>query len=334
MEKWIRHSIFWIVYILFWAILTNDQNDVKIAIAINLCFSSFHLLTAYSFYSLIVPRYIADKKTVPFILSGLGSILLNALFLYLSLHLFFKGWATADFFYPEKILPSTFISLLITAIIFIFWKLLEQQRITEAQKLRAEKNALSLELELLKNQVNPHFLLNSLNNVYFLIKQNPVLAADALLRFSDILKLQLYEFNKERIKLSEEIKYLENYIELQKLRLNENVQVDFETQVEQNDWQIAPLLLIVLVENAFKHIPRDEINKTVLIEIKLSASNGKIVFHSRNTTKNVENSNLRKGIGLQNLRKRLEHLYPQSFELTTFTKEGKYFTKLILECEK
>lgn len=331
MKKRVVHIIFWIVYITFWAIVTKEQESLALNVLVNLCFSVFHLATAYAFYGYLVPRFLTQKKVAAFLLLGLVCLGINALLLFGTLHLFFRGPLSPDFFLAENIIPAIAFSLLITSIIFILWKIFEKQQLTEAAKLRAEKNALALELALLKNQINPHFLLNSLNNIYFLIQQKPTLAAEALLKFSEILKLQLYEFQTDKILINKEVAYLENYIEIQKLRVDENVEVLFEKEIRNETLEIAPLLLIVLVENAFKHIPRYQIDEPILIKMKLTTSHQKLIFYCENTI-DTEQSPSQNGIGLDNLTKRLHYLFPQKHELNNWIQNNKYHAKLIIEC--
>jgi len=172
----------------------------------------------------------------------------------------------------------------------------------------------STELEYLKQQINPHFLLNTHNNIFFLIRQDPALASSMLMKLSGILKYTLYESARDLVPLNREIDNLKNYIELESIRKNESLTIDVDLPCINGDLKVAPLILVTFVENAFKHVSnfRDKRNA---IEISLSVTQTDLVFQVTNTVacgRELSNS----GIGLKNLRKRLQLIYPKKHHLT------------------
>lgn len=189
----------------------------------------------------------------------------------------------------------------------------------QAQKKLAEvaKQKLEAELNFLKSQVNPHFLFNSLNAVYFLIDKNNIQARAALHKFSEMLRYQLYECRDNKISIEKEIAYLKDYVALQQLRVS-NTEIKFDCGADVADFSIEPLLLIPFVENSFKHLSHfdEEQNE---VRIAISRSNGSMHFSVYNTTEN--NSVTKGGIGLINVQKRLELLYPNKHEFSV--KEGR-----------
>jgi LytS/YehU family sensor histidine kinase len=190
---------------------------------------------------------------------------------------------------------------------------LEGQRRQQA----LEKEKLETELKFLKYQFNPHFLFNSINSIFFLIHKNPDMASDSLAKFSELLRHQLYESNDNLIPIDKEIDYLENFIELEKLRQNDNLKVSFDgDEACTTNLGIAPFILMTFVENAFKHVSKhkDEPN---WIDIKLTIKNKELLLclinsKSEEANKDVVNYG---GIGLKNVQRRLELLYPENFEL-------------------
>ncbi|WP_143960283.1 sensor histidine kinase [Litoribacter populi] len=171
-----------------------------------------------------------------------------------------------------------------------------------------------LELENLKNQFHPHFLFNTLNNIYGLVMTNEQ-AGDAVLKLSGLLRFSLYESKEDRIPLSREIRFLEDYIHLEKIRHHEHVSIDFEVTVEDDDSPIAPLLLITFVENAFKHGVNSSIRNS-WVKINLRQQENIITFEVSNS-KPAKGSKKEGpgGIGLENVKRRLTLLYPQKHEL-------------------
>jgi sensor histidine kinase YesM len=178
-----------------------------------------------------------------------------------------------------------------------------------------QKLQMHFELENLKAQISPHFLFNTMNNFYGLAVENSKKLPDLMIRLSDLLRYSLYETRQEKVSLTDEISYLKNYIELEKIRLESNLDVEFNVSVEHPEkYQIAPLLLIVFIENAFKHA-RNIMNEPVFIAIKLSVSDEGILILSVRNNFNPEAKNefiTEKGIGLKNAGKRLEVIYPEN----------------------
>ncbi len=187
-----------------------------------------------------------------------------------------------------------------------------QKRLGEMAKENAEA-----ELNFLKGQINPHFLFNSLNSVYFLIDKHNTEARSALHRFSDMLRYQLYELKGDKIPIEKEISYLQDYVSLQQLRRDANCKVHFDIGKDTGGFYIEPLLLVPFVENAFKHLSHFENGRTNEIHIDLERQDGEMAFSVRNTTEGKQPLYVSGpgGIGLNNVKRRLELLYPGRHEL-------------------
>jgi two-component system, LytTR family, sensor kinase len=169
--------------------------------------------------------------------------------------------------------------------------------------------------------------------VYFLIDKNNTIARDSLHKFSDMLRYQLYEANGAKIPVEKEISYLEDYVDLQKLRKDEHYAVSLAYSPEVKGFSIEPLLLIPFVENAFKHVSSHS-NKNNFVKLELLRSNGHLIFSAENSkdkTKTV--TDLHSGIGLNNVKRRLELLYPGRHELTITDKDDVYKVNLKLKIE-
>jgi len=224
----------------------------------------------------------------------------------------------------DNIIPHFFLVIAGVAIKLISDYFHMQKRMSEIAKEKAET-----ELNFLKSQINPHFLFNSLNSVYFLIDKNNIEARQALHKFSDMLRYQLYEVKGEQISIEKEIGYLNDYIGLQKLR-TENCTVQFSVDESMKSFYIEPLLLIPLVENSFKHLSHFVHSKQNEIQIELSKQNGELSFRIRNTTEGKQFHEFSNdgGIGLNNVKRRLELLYPQKHKLVISEKEGWFNVQL------
>jgi LytS/YehU family sensor histidine kinase len=176
-----------------------------------------------------------------------------------------------------------------------------------AQKLRLEKQ--SAELNYLKSQTNPHFLFNTLNNIYSLARDKSDLAPESILRLSKILRFMLYETSGAFIAIEQELKIINDYIALEKLRYDESLSINFNYDVEDMKQAIPPLLLIPLVENAFKH-GVSETRGFPFIEIHLSVKQRRLEFIVKNSSEVAPGQGpIKENIGLSNLRRQLELLY-------------------------
>ena len=210
----------------------------------------------------------------------------------------------------DNVIPHFFLVIAGAAFKLMFDQLSLQKKIAELAKEKAEA-----ELNFLKSQINPHFLFNSLNSVYFLIDKNNPDARKALHKFSDMLRYQLYEANGERIPIEKEINYLQDYVHLQQLRKDENYKVQFNCSPDVKNFSIEPLLLIPFVENAFKHISHKH-DGSNFVKLDLARSNGYFEFSVENSQeKGILTTEQHGGIGMNNVKRRLELLYPDSHKL-------------------
>ena len=202
-----------------------------------------------------------------------------------------------------------------------------QQRMAETAKEKAEA-----ELNFLKSQINPHFLFNSLNSVYFLIDKNNAEARQSLHKFSDMLRYQLYEVNGSKIPVEREISYLKDYVDLQTLRKDDHYSVSFNYPPQLRGFSIEPLLLIPFVENAFKHVS-SHADKNNFVKLELSCSNGQFIFSAENSKEQAKTTDPYNGIGLNNVKRRLELLYPGKHELNIVDGNGVYKVDLKLKID-
>ncbi|MFB2117821.1 sensor histidine kinase [Parapedobacter sp. 2B3] len=220
------------------------------------------------------------------------------------------------------LITGLFFMLLSTAVYVISsnFKTREDRKNLETEKLNAE-------LAFLRSQINPHFLFNSLNNIYSLAYQKSDKTPEAILKLSAIMRYMLYESNEEYVLLEEEINYLENYIELQKLRFKEKVYVDLHVNIDEKGHRIMPLLLISFLENAFKHGVSTDPDKPIRIDI--SVQSGRLHFNAENA-KNQVNKDQTKGVGLTNLRRRLQLGYPDRHTINVVESEHYYSSELFI----
>ncbi|RZJ53924.1 MAG: histidine kinase [Flavobacterium sp.] len=223
-----------------------------------------------------------------------------------------------------KLFSSYFLHTFSLSAFFVFIKLIKDQYIIQKKALLLEKQKAETELKILKAQLNPHFLFNTLNNIYSLSLINSPITSQSIAVLSEILDCVLYRCSSTYVPISQEINLLNNYISLEKLRYDERLSVIFNHSVDQNG-SIAPLILLSLVENAFKHGAGEDIGSSPIIEIDLKLLDNCFEFTVKNSI-NDTNSETESGkIGLNNIIQQLDKIYPENYTFNV-TKTDKDFT--------
>ena len=202
---------------------------------------------------------------------------------------------------------------------------------TQQQKLILEKQNVKSELALLRSQVNPHFLFNTLNTIHSFVNNNHKKAAQAVIKLSDIMRHMLYEAAREKITLDKEIEYLKSYIALQNFRIEKSRFVDFKLKGETSGILIPPMLFTPFIENAFKYAKKK--GKETGITIDFEIINNMVFFEITNDIDPVKPEELteREGFGLKNVRRRLELLYPHNHKLEIIEKDNNFTVRLLIE---
>jgi two-component system LytT family sensor kinase len=300
---------------------------------VEFCYLIFITADFYAISYFIIPEFFIKRKYIVFITAGILIITLSALLrslvaIQMNIHLF-------------HVVPKpTFASLYLNSVFNIFvWVLLFTagkmmiDRIQNQQQLELlEKEKTANELAFLKAQINPHALFNSINTIYGHIDKSNQLARNTLLQFSELLRYQLYDCASEKVNLEKEISFIKNYVAFQQLRKDEHLVVILEIDNIAKSLIIAPLLLVVLIENAFKFVSNFSEKENKII-IRLYTVGSVLHTYIFNTTEQQTlvaaiHSN---GIGIVNLKRRLQLLYPGKFEFTTNHKNESYEANLIID---
>ena len=339
--KILLHCGFWLAHLVFVAmIMFAALNNVDIPPEDRPYYFWFILgigfippiISFYSNYYFLFPRYLQKRKILLSIAVGLllATVAMSAGLLTIGLmnddaySCLQEGWPYAIGFTLGIAVVYGIIALVLRG--FLTWY--EELKLKEELM---EKN-FNMELALVKSQLDPHFLFNTINNIDILISKNPKEASRYLNKLSDIMRFMLYETKTEEIPLAKELEYIEKYIQLQRIRTANEHFVDYDVNGKVNGQKIAPMVFIPFIENAFKHSGNKKIDHAVDIDINIdehaiifSCENR---FEARRTSTNGAN-------GLRNelIRKRLELLYPQRHTLTVYRQEGRYRVVLTIPNE-
>lgn len=340
------HLPFWLVYgYLWWVVSSRSFYSVNQALlsVYAVKFTGYWIWeTAAVCFNLyfLMPRLLERNRVTAYVLSVVATIIVSAALIVptayygtawtrgLTLHQQWGDEATFWSLFMANPLPAVTAAMTLGMAIH-----LARQWYQTRQRAQAlEKEKLETELKFLRNQFNPHFLFNTINSIFFLIHKNPDRASASLAKFSDLLRYQLYECNDREIPLSSELAYLENFVELEKLRQNENVTVDMRLRRQDgSSLAIAPFVLLTFVENAFKHVSRGP-EQQHWIDIQLDQAGPLLDFVVSNsaapgTQREVVHYG---GIGLANVRRRLDLMYPGNYDLFIHASEERFDVRLQL----
>ncbi|MBI5917586.1 MAG: histidine kinase [Bacteroidetes bacterium] len=322
------HLAFWFAYALYDGYLAAPMagssfaslsfgERLQLAYTAELCLLAFKIPAVYLVLYVLVPRYFRNKNLFVFFVSlavtAAVVTVINQMVWYKIIYPIIYGVSgpepSANFAHAVfRWLWSSFDILMLlgvtTALKFFRLRL----QATEREKQLMEEK-LQSELNFLRAQTNPHFLFNTLNNLYHLARKRSTDTPDAILKLSDLLRFMLYECTTPNIRISQEIKVIRDYLELERLRYGDRLRADFQVEVDDEDQPIAPLLLLPFVENAFKHGASESRGET-WVRIFLKVKNGALDFRVENA-KDPGDGQIEEGIGLKNVKRQLELLYPE-----------------------
>lgn len=318
------HVLFWLLLMLTFAVSEWGYRDTFAdAIIFELLFLPVRMVAVYLNYYVLIPKYLYQNKILSYLTLLLSAIMINAvlqryIFIYWGYPVFFPNWLNPrikplmfDKIVQNAVIIATPVAFSIGIRVFSDWY-------KEKNKIKQlEKEKISTELKYLKSQINPHFLFNTLNNIYGLAIEKSDKVPGLILQLSDLLSYSLYESSQQQLPVEKELKLIRDYVAIEKERYGDRVGVIWEIKKEEiKGLEIAPLLFFPLVENAFKHGVKEETGGGQ-IQLFLSKEKEHLIFKVKNTipADYLEGEQEKTGIGLSNVRRRLNLLYPNTHEL-------------------
>ncbi|MEP3388161.1 MAG: histidine kinase [Reichenbachiella sp.] len=338
-KEWVWHVLFWLGYLIIKIFIVEFfREDFGVVLLVELISLPLKMFLVYALIFFLIPRYLLNKRYFEFSV-WLVALVVFAAFtrrvmdIYITYPISMLYFDKADFWD----LGTAFRNLVFvypvvglgTAIYLMSHWIKDYQMRTQLQQ---EK--LQTELKYLKAQVHPHFLFNTINNIYSLSLDQSPKTSQALLELSDLLSYMLYECNVDRISLKKEIELIENYINLEKLRYSERLDLQFQVEGNLHEVTVAPLILLPFVDNCFKHGAGDSI-EACFVHFHLKVENQKIYLNLRNNiAEKTANTGVKSGIGLSNVRKRLEREYPEQYQLNITQTSEIYKVELIIDLDE
>ncbi|WP_051285059.1 sensor histidine kinase [Aequorivita capsosiphonis] len=336
-KRWTKHVFFWLAYHSFeiytdflW--MLNQYNlsvweafrisfiaetIILLAVKLPMVYIMFHFLSKYTVEK-------PNRWKLVFSLSVvliLFSILAQLIIVYLFLPTIYKEIDIVEIFGYQGVINSFMDKVFIACLAIALKQMSNSQRLREREGLLI-KEKLNTELTLLKSQINPHFLFNTLNNIYSLARKKSDKTPDVVLKLSKLLRFVMYETKHQYIPIAKELDFLKDYIELHKIRYDDRLRIDFKYDLDDLDTPIMPHILTPFVENAFKHGASQSIMLS-FISIELKLAKNELYFKVENSFERNNTNDEEEGIGLKNLIRQLELMY-QDFNIDT-KKEGQKF---------
>jgi hypothetical protein len=316
-KRVVYHSLFWLGLLILLIIVEGGQQGFLFTLSNELINVLFFGIIVYFNLFYLIPNYLTKKKFLTYcVLLIVSTIILTPL-------------KVIIFYFKFDNLPSAqadlirdqnwyfLITFFIAGSSTIFKIVTDWARhLREKQELQTQ--TMQSELRFLKSQINPHFLFNTLNNLYALTLKKSDKAPEIVIKLSEMMRYMLYECNEKRVLLSKEVNYLKNYLDLERLRQGKNVEISFNVSGEVSDQKIAPLMFIPFLENSFKHGLNNHISKgfvNIDLNIKENIVNLFIENSKPETLPLQEHKRKSGGIGLVNVRRRLNLLYPNQYIL-------------------
>jgi len=332
------HILFWTITIIFHVYNRSyliskagwDQFILEILIRNGLL-----AIIIYINILILMPRFFQTKKYGSFlslillllifytVIKNLHDAYLNARFAFSTTPNFFKYTYYSKYSYYNFSIAVFYVGFTMALELSKDWFIQREH----LQKIKIEN--LNTEINYLKAQINPHFLFNSLNTLYVQIDQKNSEARKTLEKISEMLRYQLYECNNDTISIEKELEYIGSYIDLQRLRKENNFDISYHYDEGIKVFRVAPLLFIPFIENAFKHLSNFTDRRNI-VQVEMKKQNGKLVCTVFNTCCASQKNN-HQGIGLKNVKRRLELLYPDKHELSTAQEPSSYKVTLTVE---
>ena len=338
-----------LLHLFFWAFLialpillgpntnSNNQEEIRRSYFWIFYMTSFTVINIPFFYlntEILLPKLLRAKGVIIYLLTLIGAIVFM-----LWIHEELFHWAYSHFFPGNHsgggarrgALMRMIFQLLFYAAIGTSYRLISDRMKEDEQVKEQENERLKSELSFLRSQISPHFMFNVLNSVVSLSRRKPEMVEPVVVKLSELMRYMIYETNDSIVPISKELAYLASYIDLQKIRFGDDIQIDFKHELGPKSSQIEPMLLIPFVENAFKHGVGFIENPTIEIELKDSAKELYFKVANKKGASINEIKDESSGIGLANVKRRLELLYPTNHRLEVLDSGSDFIISLTIQ---
>lgn len=326
-RRWLSHTLFWLFFVLIQSIGIESKSNDNGQLLRNFIKLFPKILATYTLIYFQIPKLLYKKKYILFTISlfvftYFFTVIARIFVVYIVEGIFREGTFNQEPIIEiitdvKALYERSYLWIYFPAFIMLVIKLINETFERKKHVEQLEKEKFSAELSYFKAQIHPHFLFNTLNNLYTLTIQKSDIASDTVLKLSEMLDYMLYQCNDDNVSIDKEIQLIQNYLDLEQLRYGERLNLVYNHDLDNKNAKIAPLILISLIENAFKHGVSGSINKPK-IKIDVSVDKNQLyfsVFNTKNKVVQDDKTNFKQGIGLSNTKQQLKLLYPDKHKI-------------------
>lgn len=334
-QQVVRHALVWIsLYVIFVAVDFSQNGNLGNALLSEVINILLYMAIVYLNLNYLIPKYLTQRTFATYCILLIFSVIaMTPIKTVLFYFLYFDHPSIQEYFIFN--MGNIFLSIFMIAGFSTIVQITTDWLRHRQEKKELETQTMQSELNFLKSQINPHFLFNTLNSLYALTLKKSEKAPEIVIQLSEIMRYMLYECNERRVPLRKEVNYMKNYIELEKLRQGEDVDIKFELRGHVGEQLIAPLMFVPFIENSFKHGLSNQISDG-FVHIRMSIENNEMQLHIENSkapTHPIQQHKRSGGIGLVNVRRRLELIYPERYELEIQDEPNRYHVDLTIELD-
>ncbi len=333
-KRVVYHGLLWLLLLVILLMIDSGDLGFGFTLVIEIVNVLFFAVVVYINLLILIPRYLNDKKFLLYcVMLIMGVVLVTPIKLFV-LYFLYAPFPRLQ----ENLLTNQhlfFISTFIIAGSSTIFKIISDWIRYQRDRRDLQTQTMQSELKFLKSQINPHFLFNTLNNLYALTLKKSDKAPEIVIKLSEMMRYMLYECNERRVLLSKEISYIRNYLDLERLRQGKNVEIDFVVKGYVTDQKVAPLMFIPFLENSFKHGLNNQISHG-FVTIEMEVGERQVQFMIENSKPErlpVMEHRRSGGIGLVNVRRRLNLLYPDHYTLQIMDNPNTYAVELAIDLD-
>ncbi len=331
-RTWFAHGIFWLILLVI--LVASDFSNVGWPMVFyqKSVDITFYAVLIYINLLYLIPRFLSRKKFWPYV-----GLLLMTVIVLTPIKIAFQVFLFSEFPSFQNYLIENqayyYMGMFLVGSSSTIYGIISDWFIHQSEKMQLQTQTMQSELKFLRSQINPHFLFNTLNNLYALTLKKSDDAPEIVLKLSEMMRYMLYECNERTVPLYKEVSYMKNYLDLERLRQHHMIDIDFELSGEIGDQRIAPLLLIPFIENSFKHGVSNEIQQG-FVHIQLDIQDDTLIFDIKNSKGPSHPKQTHRksgGIGLVNVKRRLNLIYNDAYKLNIKNEPNEYQVTLRLK---
>ena len=328
-KPWLLHVVFWIL-VFFWMLGGKENNYSPLEITRTLISLFFYILVVYINIGYLIPRFLNQKNFMTYVLLLLTMVAVLTPIKVMMLYLTYEEVEPREMLVMNQ--QNIFLVLFTIAGGTTIIKIISDWQRHQRDRKELETQRMQSEIKFLKSQINPHFLFNTLNSLYALTLKKSDKAPEIVIKLSEMMRYMLYESNERRVPLQKEVNYIQNYLALEALRQSGQADIRFNVEGQITDQTIAPLIFIPFLENSFKHGLNHQISDGY-VHVNMKVLDNKLllrILNSKPAQPPLPSEKTSGGIGLANVQRRLNLLYPNQYKLDIEDNDKEHIVELSL----